>query len=234
MGRLSPLMVNLMTRFFYALTVWISLAVSHLAIANEAQLGAQVSKTGDNWIGTVTGSLQATEQINVSAEIDSTGYLEIGTGYGLMLGQFYTEAFASYGRADSIDIYDAGVFSGTALTETVMLYASTSHEWRKTKTMLDLDWFDQREWKTTLGISYSPLPWLNTSYSFNHDRLLSGDRFSQDIINDNINSHDVTITFKPKWVEPYIKYTYGEYRARPGEQITSDSTIEAGINFRFK
>ena len=101
--------------------------------ASEPQLGFQVSKTGDDWIGTITGSLQATEEINISAELDSTGYLEIGTGYGAMLGQFYTEAYASYGRADSIDIYDVGLFSGTALTETVMLYASTSHEWRKPK-----------------------------------------------------------------------------------------------------
>lgn len=223
-----------MTRLLYILGIWLSISASYMAIANEPQLGFQVSKTGDDWIGTVTGSLQATEEINVSAEIDSTGYLEIGTGYGVMLGQFYTEAYASYGRADSIDIYDIGIFTGTALSETVMIYASTSHEWRQTKALLDIDWFDQREWKNTVGISYSPKPWLNTSYSFNHDRLLSGDRFSQDIINDNINSHDITVTFKPKWVEPYVKYTYGEHRARPGERITSDSTIEAGINFRFK
>lgn len=222
-----------MKRLFHILAIALSVTTSGLALASEPQLGFQVSKTGDDWIGTVTGNLQATEEINVSAEIDSTGYLEIGTGYGLMLGQFYTEAYASYGRADSIDIYDIGVFTGTALSETMMLFASTSHEWRQTKTLLDIDWFDQREWKSTVGLSYSPTSWLNTSYSFNHDRLLSGDRFSQEIVNDNINSHDVTLTFKPNWIEPYIKYTYGEHRARPGEQVTSDSTIEAGINFRF-
>ena len=223
-----------MTRLTYTLSILLSISASYMAKASEPQLGFQISKTGEDWIGTATGNLQATEEVNINAELDSTGYLEIGTGYGVMLGQFYTEAYASYGRADSIDIYDVGIFSGTALTEAVMIYASTSHEWRKTKTLLDVDWFDQREWKSTIGVSYSPKTWLSASYSFNHDRLLSGDRFSQDIINDNINSHDITLTFKPKWIEPYIKYTYGEHRARPGEPVTSDSTIEAGFNFRFK
>jgi len=209
------------------------LASSFQPAAAEPQIGFQVSKTGDDWIGTVTGSIQATEEVNVSAEIDSTGYLEIGTGYGLMFGQLYTEAFASYGRADSIDIYDLGIFTGTALTENLMAFASTSHEWRDTKALIDIDWLDQREWKSSIGLSYSPLEWLNTSYNFNHDRLLSGNRWSQDVVNDNINSHDITITFKPKWVEPYLKYTYGEYRVRPGERVTSESSYEMGVNFKF-
>lgn len=58
---------------------------------HEPSLSFQTAKAGDSWIGTVSGVIQATEEINISAEIDSEGYLEIGTGYGLMLGNFYTK-----------------------------------------------------------------------------------------------------------------------------------------------
>ncbi|MEZ9417159.1 hypothetical protein AB4189_23845, partial [Vibrio sp. 10N.286.49.E1] len=92
---------------------------------HEPSLSFQTAKAGDSWIGTVSGVIQATEEINVSAEIDSEGYLEIGTGYGLMLGNFYTEAFVSYGRADLIDIYDVGLFGGTAITNNIMVFANT-------------------------------------------------------------------------------------------------------------
>ena len=90
---------------------------------HEPSLSFQTAKAGDSWIGTVSGVIQATEEINISAEIDSEGYLEIGTGYGLMLGNFYTEAFVSYGRADLIDIYDIGLFGGTAITNNIMVFA---------------------------------------------------------------------------------------------------------------
>ncbi|WP_394250009.1 hypothetical protein [Vibrio profundi] len=191
---------------------------------HEPSLSFQTAKAGDSWIGTVSGVIQATEEINISAEIDSEGYLELGTGYGLMLGDYYAEAFVSYGRADLMDIYDIGLFGGTALTDNIMVFANTSHEWRK----VSIPIFDMtsREWKNTIGTSYSPSEYMNFSYSFSHDRSLTGDK-------GYYNSQDVTFTLKPKWVEPYLKYTFGQKRVSPGDVFRSDGSVELGFNLRF-
>jgi hypothetical protein len=191
---------------------------------HEPSLSFQTAKTGDSWVGTVSGVIQATDAININAEIDSEGYLELGTGYGLVLGQFYTEAFVSYGRADLIDIYDVGIFSGTALSENIMLFANTSHEWRKFS-LADLH-DANREWKSTIGTSYSPSEHMSFSYSFSHDRQLTGEK-------GYYNSQDVTFTLKPKWVEPYVKYTFGQKRVSPGDVFRSDGSVELGFNLRF-
>ncbi|MEO9497371.1 MAG: hypothetical protein ABJG42_23060 [Vibrio splendidus] len=191
---------------------------------HEPSLSFQTAKAGDSWIGTVSGVIQATEEINISAEIDSEGYLEIGTGYGLMLGNFYTEAFVSYGRADLIDIYDIGLFGGTAITSNIMVFANTSHEWRDISLSI-IDMTD-REWKNTVGTSYSPTQFMNFSYSFSHDRQLTGSK-------GYYNSQDVTFTLKPKWVEPYVKYTFGQKRVSPGDVFRSDGSVELGFNLRF-
>ncbi len=191
---------------------------------HEPSLSFQTAKAGDSWVGTVSGVIQATEEINISAEIDSEGYLELGTGYGLMLGDYYTEAFISYGRADLMDIYDIGLFGGAALTDNIMVFANTSHEWRK----VSIPIFDMtnREWKNTIGTSYSPSQYMNFSYSFSHDRSLTGDK-------GYYNSQDVTFTLKPKWVEPYLKYTFGQKRVSPGDVFRSDGSVELGFNLRF-
>ncbi|WP_159737409.1 hypothetical protein [Vibrio atypicus] len=194
---------------------------------HEPSLSFQMAQNNDEWIGTVSGTIQATEEINISAEIDSTGYLELGTGYGIMLGSVYTEAYVSYGRADIIDIYDVGLFAATALTPQLMVFGNTSHEWRKNTLGEHLPVFDhtEREWKNTLGASYSFNPWVNASYTFNYDKNLtdSGYRTNQDI----------QLTFKPRWVEPYIKYTFGDHRVTPSSGVTGEDSIEFGVNVRF-
>lgn len=193
----------------------------------EPNLSLQATQNNDEWIGTLAGTIQATEEISIYAEIDTTGYLEIGTGYGTMLGQFYTEAFVSYGRADIVDIYDAGVFTATALTPNLMVFANSSHKWRKSTLGKHLPALEHtsREWKNTLGANYSINPMLNASYTFNYDKGLtdSGYRTSQDI----------QLTFKPKWVEPYIKYSFGDHRVTPSSSVTGDDSVEVGINIRF-
>ncbi|PTP00360.1 hypothetical protein CWN88_15310 [Vibrio splendidus] len=191
---------------------------------HEPSLSFQTAKAGDSWIGTVSGVIQATEEVNISAEIDSEGYLELGTGYGVMLGDYYTEAFISYGRADFFDIYDIGLFSGTALTNNIMVFGNTSHEWRKFP-LFDLS-DASREWKSTIGTSYSPTQFMNFAYSFSHDRQLTGSK-------GYYNSQDVTFTLKPKWVEPYVKYTFGQKRVSPSDRTRSDGIVELGFNLRF-
>jgi len=204
-----------------------TLATEHTSTTlnyHEPSLSFQTAKAGDSWIGTVSGVIQATEEINISAEVDSEGYLELGTGYGVMLGDYYTEAFVSYGRADIFDIYDIGVFGGTAISDNIMLFANTSHEWRKSSlAILDMT---SREWKNTVGASYSPSQYMNFSYSFSHDRQLTGNK-------GYYNSQDVTFTLKPKWVEPYLKYSFGQKRVSPGDVFRSDGSVELGFNLRF-
>ncbi|MDO6687548.1 MULTISPECIES: hypothetical protein [unclassified Agarivorans] len=203
-------------------------------LSAEPLLGFKVSKTGEDWIGTANATFQVNDKVNVNAELDSTGYLELGAGYGQMLGRVYAEAFTSYGRAENVDIYDLGIFAGTALSAKVLVFASSSHQWRETKgfPVMELELFDQREWKNSIGASYDPIGWLKLSYTFKHDRLLEGGGWLL-VENDNISSHEFMITAKPKWVEPYLKYVYGEHRVRPGEPVTNESTVELGVNFKF-
>lgn len=206
------------------LSLCTSLSVS--AKYHEPDLSVQLSQNSDEWVGTVTANLQATEEISFTADIDSTGYLEIGSGYGVMFGQFYTEAFVSYGRADLIDIYNVGVFTGTALTKDIMLFANTSHEWRDNVFSDALNLKTNREWKNTLGASYTINQWSNFSYSFTHDRELTGSK-------SYYNSQDITLTLKPKWVEPYVKYTFGESRVSPSDRTRTENSYEIGFNLRF-
>ncbi|MEZ9835293.1 hypothetical protein BCU83_15860 [Vibrio breoganii] len=190
---------------------------------NAPQLNMSVSKTNDEYIGTLTGHLQATEHISVSAELDTTGYLELGTGYGFSLGKSYNEVYVSYGRGDLIDVYTLGVFSGFAVTENVLLFGNTSHEWRE----LVFDAIDgTREWKNTVGASYAMHELVKLSYSFSYDKSLSqsGHRTYQ----------EVRVTFTPKWVEPYVQYTFGDHRVTPADiKISQDATLELGLQFRF-
>ncbi|WP_063663827.1 hypothetical protein [Aliivibrio fischeri] len=206
------------------LSLCTSLSVS--AKYHEPDLSVQLSQNSDEWVGTVTANLQATEEISFTADIDSTGYLEIGSGYGVMFGQFYTEAFVSYGRADLIDIYNVGVFTGTALTKDIMLFANTSHEWRDNVFSDALNLKTNREWKNTFGASYTINQWSNFSYSFTHDRELTGSK-------SYYNSQDITLTLKPKWVEPYVKYTFGESRVSPSDRARTENSYEIGFNLRF-
>lgn len=195
----------------------------------------EVSGYNDTLITTVYGRTDITEEFNINAELDSTGYLALGGGYGMMLGPFYTEAYGSYGRTDNLDIYDLGGFVATQAMESLTVYLSTSHQWRETQgfPVLDLEIFDNREWKSTLGASYQITSWVEFGYSVGYDKLLSGNEGWKKLENDSITHQDFTLTFKPPWFEPFIRYTTGTHRVRPGEPITKSDSIELGLNMRF-
>lgn len=201
----------------------------------EPTMSFQTSKVGDTWVGTLSGTVQATEEINLGFEVDSTGYLELGAGYGMLLGETYTEAFATYGRANLVDIYNLGVFAGKMLTNEVLFFGSTSYEWRKSVfqsddfPILSPNFNTHREWKASIGTSYTPINWLNFSYSLNHERIMS-----ETTLEPSIYHADFTLTFKPKYIEPYVKYRYGQHRVRPGEPRTTEGTYEFGFNLNFK
>lgn len=201
----------------------------------EPTMSFQTSKVGDTWVGTLSGTVQATEEVNLGFEVDSTGYLEIGAGYGMLIGEVYAEAFTTYGRADLVDIYNMGMFGGTMLASDLLLFGSTSYEWRKNVFQssdfpnLSPNFSTHKEWKASLGVSYTPVDWLNYSYSLNHDRIMSDTHLEPSIFH-----ADFTLTFKPKYVEPYVKYRYGQHRVRPGEPRTTEGTFEFGFNLNFR
>ncbi|MGV2986163.1 hypothetical protein ACE1OE_00865 [Vibrio sp. E150_011] len=197
----------------------------------EPTMSVQTSKVGDSWVGTVSGTVQATEEINLGFEVDSTGYLELGAGYGMLLGETYTEAFATYGRADIVDIYNVGLFAGNMLADDVLIFGSSAYEWRKNVIgkILETGASADQEWKNSIGVSYTPINWLNFSYSLHHERIMSDTDLEPNILH-----ADFTLTFKPRYVEPYVKYRYGQHRVRPGEPRTTEGTYEFGFNLNFK
>ena len=195
----------------------------------------QVSHYDDEYIATVLGSTDITEEFSMDAEVDTTGYLELGGGYGVIIGRWYIEGFASYGRADNIDVYDLGGLIATSITKAFTVYFISYYQWRETKgfPILELEWFDQQEWKNTLGLAYSPVPWFEVSISGNYDILTSSHERVGEVENKSINSQDVTLTFKHKMIEPFIRYTTGVHRVRPGELITRDDSVEIGVSANF-
>ncbi|WP_157824434.1 hypothetical protein [Moritella sp. Urea-trap-13] len=198
-------------------------------------MSTEVSSYNDKLITTVFASTDITEEVNINAELDSTGYLAFGGSYGMMLGSFYTEAYGSYGRSDNVDVYNLGGLIVTQVTESLVIYINTSHQWRKTKgfPILELEIFDNREWKNSLGARYALVPWCDIGYSVGYDKLLSGNEGWKEVENDSITHQDFTVTFKPVWFDTFIRYTTGTHRVRPGEPITKHDSIELGFSKRF-
>jgi hypothetical protein len=217
---------------YYSLFLFLFFMVSVSANANT--ISAQVSKYNDEYIATVTGQTDITNEFGMNAEVDSTGYLSVGADYGKMFGSWYVEGFVTYGRADVLDIYDLGGFTATSF-DRLQVYYMSYHQWRRTKgfPVLELKLFDQREWKNTLGFGYSVLDWLELGVSFNYDRLLSDNTGFNEVKNDSINSQDLTLTLKQHAIQPYVRYTTGVHRVRPGEPITRSDSWEFGARFRY-
>jgi len=230
----SQSILKKVVKFKKSLLTILVIFLSFETFANS--LSIQVSAYDDEHIVSAFGTTNITEEFTVEAEMDSTGYLALGAGYGDILGQWYVEGFVNYGRADLIDIYDLGGMTATSLTEKFTIFYLGYHQWRRTKGLpaaIGFNIFDSREWKNTLGISYEPINWLEISISASHDRLLSGHWLIADVENDNVNSQDLTLKYKSKWGAPFVRYRTGEYRVRPGEPITKDNTVELGLSFSF-
>ena len=106
--------------------------------------------------------------------------------------------------------------------------SNSSHEWRKSALGKSFPALENtnREWKNTVGISYAPVDLITLGYAYNYDKKLTegGHR----------TNHEVRVTLKPKWVEPYVKYTFGEHRVSSGStKVSEDNSIELGVNFNF-
>lgn len=212
-----------------------------LAKTNQAEeyrntdLSMSTYKINDNYYASLTGSVDMDEHISIDATIDSTGYLELGAGYGDVFFQsIYAEAYASYGRTDTTDIYTVGVFAGQPLGESLMLFANMSYDWRRTQDNIvgveNWGLFDEEEWRNTVGFNYELHRWTSLSSTYNLDYLSQ----TPNAVDDNIaTSWDVTLTANVPWFSPYVKYSKGNYRVAPNQERKSQDNIEIGLNFNF-
>jgi len=210
--------------------VWASLW--HQA-ASADSLSMRATQYNQENILTVFGSTDITDEVSLNAEIDSTGYLSLGGGYGIIKERWYLEGFTNYGRADSVDIIDLGALIVRNVSTKINVHLVSYHQWRNTATIFESNLLDQREWNNTIGISFDPVSWFDISLSASYDILLSGERYINKVENKSINSQDITLNFKPGLVELFIRYTTGEHRVRPGEPITKDDTWEVGVSGSF-
>ena len=67
----------------------------------------------------------------------------------------------------------------------------------------------------------------------NHYRLLTGNRGINEVANPNITSGTFSLNLDLKPLEPFVRYTVGKHRVRPGDPIITDSSFEFGIRFAF-
>jgi len=196
-----------------------------------ARFTTSVSAFDDDWLASLYGSIQITEKITLTTELDSNGYLGLGAGYSFFFKRSYIEPYLSYGRSDLLDLYDAGMFGAYILSPKWTAFGFTTHQWRDT-TFLPLlapKLFNQTEWITTLGVNYDFAEWGDVDLTVNHYRLLSGNRGINEVANDNITSLSVGLNSSLEPVEPFVRFTVGEHRVRPGDPVLTESSIEFGI-----
>ena len=205
-------------------------------IENNISVGVAGQKDNDDYISTFSGTLKLTDDIRVSTEIDSEGYLEVNAGHGFSLGNSYIEPYAGYGKTDDSDVKTAGVFASMKLNKSIMIFADTSYEWRDANNDLGLgvqeELLDQEEWKTAVGASFTLNEKLTLGYTLHHDRITDTGLLSYD--DDNRNSHEFSIAFKATdKIAPYVQYTQGPHRVSTGSMVEDNYSMEAGVNFRF-
>lgn len=196
----------------------------------------QVSQYGDEWVVSLFGFVDITEAVGMNVEIDTTGYVSLGASYGYLLKKSYIEAYTNYGRGDFFDLINIGLFGVRMLSEKWLVYSDIGHEWRETNSFPFFGGqgiFDQTELRLSIGAIYSILTWMDLDVSINHDRLLSGKSGITAVENPNLNYQSVSLIFKPKYVEPFVRYTHGAYRVRPGDPIPTHNSFEAGFRFKF-
>jgi len=201
----------------------------------EPDLRFSTYKIADDYYASFSGTVNVNENISIDATLDSSGYLEIGAAYGdLVFDIAYAEGYLNYGRTDTTDIYTVGMFAGLPLGEDLMVFANTAYDWRRTQDNIagagNWGFFDEEEWKNTLGLSYTIQQWVTLSSTYNVDYLTAS---ANQVDNNIATSWDATMTFNTPWLSPYIKYSKGNYRVTPEQQRKSQDNVELGFNFNF-
>lgn len=200
---------------------------------------AQVSQYGDDWLGTLFGSVTMTEisdTADLNFELDTSGYLSLGGSYGWIFSKSYIEPSVTYGRGDFFDLVDLSVFAVYMLTEKFTLYGNLGHQWREANSFPLIGGkgvFDQTELMTGIGVGYAALKKLDVDLSLHYNRLLSGNSGITEVENPDINYQSITITYKPKYVHPFVRFTHGKHRVSPGDPVLTDGSFEVGVRARF-
>lgn len=198
-----------------------------------------ISQYGDDWLATLYGSVELTDiskNASISFELDTSGYISLGGSYGWLFTKSYIDTTLSYGRGDFFDLIDLSVFGARMLSQKFTLYGNLGHQWRESNSFPIIGGqgvFDQTELMTTIGLSYAPVKWLDLNLSINNNLLLSGNSGITAVENPYINFQSLTITYKPKYVHPFVRYTHGKHRVSPGDPIPTNNSFEFGIKASF-
>ncbi|USD43271.1 hypothetical protein J4N42_22030 [Vibrio sp. SCSIO 43135] len=221
---------------------------SPLAFASfdNIDFDVQLSQYEDQYVGTVGVNYGFTNNLQGSVSLDSDLYTELGLSYGKAVGDKYFEGYGRFGFDDTIDIYDLGGLAGKALSHQTFVYWDSYLQLRSPKADFNIPplsgdnpedtdrpisqlYDNQIEWKNSIAVDYTPVDWLSLGMSYNFDVLLTEHHY-EDSLRDSV---DVSASFNLPYVTPYIKYTHGEYRARPQQPVPSESYAEIGIYFNF-
>lgn len=214
------------------------LCLSFPALASS-RFTVQVSEYGDDWLGSVFGSIAITdisENLDFDFEFDSAGYISLGCSYGWFFEKYYVGPGLSYGRGDFFDLIDLNLYAARILPKDFMLYGYLGHQWREANSFPIIGGrgvFDQRELMTALGLGYTPFEWLDLNLMLHFNRLLSGNDGITEVENPNITYQSLTIKYKPKYVHPFIRFTNGKHRVSPGDPVPTYNTFEVGLSASF-
>lgn len=194
----------------------------------------QATKYQDEVIGIFGVDMAFSDNVTLNVEVDTDRYIQLGASYDWMLGRHYFDVYGQYGFDDTIDIYDAGFMYGYAASSSLFLYLDTYYQWRDSSKAIELPEFadhanHRQEWKNTLGVSYAVHPLLDVAASYHVDVLTSEHGFESS----TRNSYDISATANLPYVQPYVKYTKGQYRVRPGRPVEDSSNVEVGIYLDF-
>ncbi|WP_234496287.1 hypothetical protein [Vibrio maritimus] len=218
----------------FSLALPLSVAAEEQSLADIIDFNVQATQYQDETIGVFGVDIAATDSLTVSAEVDTDRYLQFGLSYDWLIERNYFSVYGQYGFDESIDIYDIGFMYGYSVSPSLFVYWDTYYQWRDTTKAYELpdpiDYANHRqEWKNTVGVSYSIHPMVDLGANYNVDVLTSQHGFE----NGTRNSFDLSATLNTPYVQPYVKYTKGQYRVRPGRPIEDSSNVEFGFYLDF-
>ncbi|MDN3716852.1 hypothetical protein [Vibrio breoganii] len=239
---------------FWSMVICMLFSSNALAALEDVSVNLQASQYDGEYLGVAGIGYDFTEHFSASVDIDTDRYLEVGASYSTIIDTWYLETYVRYGFGDELTaqasdgseleyqthIYDVGFLAGKALSNSVFAYLDTSLQYRNPSHNIDLPAFvddsslayelsQQTEWNNTLAVDYTPVEWLSFGASYNFDLLL-GDHPYDESLRDSM---DVSVTLNLPYVTPYVRYTKGEYRVRPGRPVQDSSYTEVGFYFNF-
>ena len=211
------------------------LAELFASLSNPVQSATRVSASVQSFDADQIYSVIMNNQINtrwsINGEIDTTGYVSLGGGYGRNIKRWYGEVFFNYGRADIFDTLDSGIFLVRPIGEKNSLYFSTSYNWRENALLKEL--YYQEEWQNSVGVSHAFTKRFTVTISAHYSRLLKDIRLGDVGEKEAVTAQDIRLSYDIAMLEVYVQYFTGEYRVSAGAEVTRDDSIAFGIGSSF-